>query len=231
MGSGSCDRRVAGALVSRLPVGRSGRREPPDVAISHRAARAFGPTSFGGSDLERGRTPQEEGPPTKLYLIRHGPAAERSPQKWPDDDERPLTREGAKASARAIEGFTRHVDDVDRLFSSPARRARATAELLHEELAEPPALELVDWLAPGAPAVTALAQIKRTAARAGRVAIVGHEPQLGALVGLSVTGEAVSVVRLSKAGAASLEFPRALVPSGARLNWLLTRKQLMARGG
>jgi phosphohistidine phosphatase len=103
--------------------------------------------------------------------------------------------------------------------------------MLRTRLIEPPELELADWLLPGAAAVPALAEIKRRAARARRVVVVGHEPQLGELVGLSATGEAISLIRLARAGAAALEFPRAVIPSGGRLNWLLTRKQLMERGG
>ena len=57
---------------------------------------------------------------------------------------------------------------------------------------------------------------------------VGHEPTLGEAVALGLTGEAVTLVRLSRAGAAALEFSGAVVPGGATLGWLLTRKQLMA---
>jgi phosphohistidine phosphatase len=167
----------------------------------------------------------------KLYVLRHGPAVERSPQRWPNDDERPLSREGTQETGRAMKGLVRQLPEIDRLFSSPARRARATAEMLREQLEEPPDLELAEWLIPASAAVTALAEIKRRAGRARRVVVVGHEPQLGELVGLSATGEAMSIVRLSKAGAASLEFPRAVIPSGGRINWILTRKQLMGRGG
>ena len=56
--------------------------------------------------------------------------------------------------------------------------------------------------------------------------IVGHEPTLAEFVGLALTGEGVSVIRLTKGGAACLEFPSAVRPGSGRLLWLLTRKQL-----
>jgi phosphohistidine phosphatase SixA len=105
-------------------------------------------------------------------------------------------------------------------------RARHTAELLARALDR--ARAPTDWeeLRPGTPAVSILARLNREKARAKEVVVVGHEPTLGELVGLSLTGDAVSVVRLAKAGAAAIEFDRAAVPSGGRLAWLLTRKQL-----
>jgi phosphohistidine phosphatase len=164
----------------------------------------------------------------ELLLVRHGPAAERDPRRWPDDRDRPLTPEGSRATKRAARALARLAEPLDRLVSSPAARARRTAEILREALDEPPELELAEELEPGRTAAELLAKLHPEARSRSRWAIVGHEPTLGELVGLCVVGEAVSPVRLSKGGAALLEFPRAMVPSGARLRWLLTRKQLMA---
>jgi len=58
------------------------------------------------------------------------------------------------------------------------------------------------------------------------VVLVGHEPQLGELVGLALTGDAVSLTRLGKAGAAAVAFPRAIRPGAATLDWRLDRKAL-----
>jgi phosphohistidine phosphatase len=162
----------------------------------------------------------------ELYIVRHGPAAERNPQRWADDDRRPLTPEGVRETRKAVRGFARLVGKVDRLFSSPAVRAHRTAELLLEELKDAPELELMDLLAPGSPAVGILGEMHQIARPRSRVVLVGHEPTLGELIGLAVTGEAVSIARLAKAGAAALEFPRAVLPSAARLTWLMSRKQL-----
>jgi phosphohistidine phosphatase SixA len=71
-------------------------------------------------------------------------------------------------------------------------------------------------------------RLRRTVEADRTVVIVGHEPTLGEFVGMALTGEGVSFARLTKGGAACLEFPRSLRPGSARLLWLLTRKQLGA---
>lgn len=113
------------------------------------------------------------------------------------------------------------------MLTSPATRARRTAEVLRDALGRSPKLTLCDELRPGRTAPEILDCVKHLPRPRMHVAVVGHEPALGELMGLALTGEAISLNRLSKGGAASLDFSRALVPSGARLEWLLTRKQLM----
>jgi phosphohistidine phosphatase len=163
----------------------------------------------------------------ELIVVRHGPSEERSPRRWPNDDDRPLTPEGAEETRRAAKGLLRLVGKVDRFVTSPAERARRTAEILREGWEDPPRLEVAAELAPGAPASPVLAAVSERAKPQSRCLLVGHEPTLGELVGLATMGECVSLVRLAKSGAASLTFDRAVVPSGATLEWLLTRKQLI----
>lgn len=123
------------------------------------------------------------------------------------------------------------VGPLDHLLTSPAARARRTAEVFREALDKPPKLTLCDELRPGNSAPEILECVKQLPRPRSRVAVVGHEPALGELMGLALLGEAISLNRLSKAGAASLDFSRSIVGSGARLEWLLTRKQLMRLEG
>ena len=163
----------------------------------------------------------------ELYLIRHGPAEERDPARWPDDEDRPLTADGEEETGRAARGLARQMEAVDRIVTSPARRARRTAEILREQLGRP--VRLAQWpeLRPDSEAAPILA---RAAAEGGRLVLVGHEPTLGELVSYALTGEAGRLVRLSRAGAASLTFPSRMVPGGAQLDWLLSRGMLVALG-
>ncbi len=164
-----------------------------------------------------------------LYLVRHGPAALRDPQRWPDDTARPLTPEGIRKSRSAAKGFALEVSHLDRIVSSPARRAHQTAKLFGAAFDPPPGIELWEELAPGSPPAPILERLRRTARGPGaQVAVVGHQPGLEQLIGLALTGDGVPLSRFSKAGAASLEFPRAIRPGGARLGWLVTRSQLSA---
>jgi phosphohistidine phosphatase len=162
-----------------------------------------------------------------LYLVRHGPAAPRDPRRWPDDMARPLTPEGVRKTRSAAAGFAREVPHVDRLLSSPARRAHQTAKLFGTAFDPPPGIELWEDLGPGSPPAPILEKLRRTTRSLGaHVMVVGHQPGLEQLIGLALTGDGVPLSRFSKAGAASLEFPRAIRPGGARLEWLVTRSQL-----
>lgn len=118
-------------------------------------------------------------PPTELYLVRHAIAAERGPD-WPDDDKRPLTVEGIARFKSIVKGLQVLDVDVDLIVTSPLVRARQTAELLSAGLASRPSVRALGGLAPGHGAQEVLTQLAR-AARRRRVALVGHEPDLGQL--------------------------------------------------
>ena len=163
-----------------------------------------------------------------LYMFRHGPAEERDPVRWKDDAQRPLTEEGERETRRAAKGFWRIVGNVDRIVSSPAVRALRTAEILSETLGVPRKVSVHEPIAPEAPATAILERAREEGNGVRSILFVGHEPTLGEAVALGLTGEAITLVRLSRAGAAALEFSGAVVPGGATLSWLLTRKQLMA---
>lgn len=168
--------------------------------------------------------------PLELFIFRHGPAEDRDPQRWPDDADRPLTREGVRATRSAVKGFARLAGRPDRIATSPFARARSTAELLARGFRTPPRLETWEELSSGAPADPILARASRLDHRVERIALVGHEPTLGEFAGYALTGEPVPFLKLSKAGAAALLFPRSVAPGAAGLKWLFTREQLIARG-
>jgi phosphohistidine phosphatase len=162
----------------------------------------------------------------RVVVVRHGPAESRDPRKWPDDDHRPLSREGRRETRSAALGLAVLERDVRVVITSPASRARATAEIVRESL------DLVRrclaWpeLGPGATAAAVLARLPEAGPAHSTIVLVGHEPQLGELIGLALTGDAVSVTRLGKAGAAAVQFPRVVRPGAGTLEWRLDRKGL-----
>jgi phosphohistidine phosphatase len=162
----------------------------------------------------------------RLVVVRHGPAESRDPRKWPDDDRRPLSREGRQETRTASDGLRLLERDVRVVVTSPATRARATAEILRESLDLRRACPTWPELEPGSPAAPALARLAEEAPARATVVLVGHEPQLGELVGLALTGDAVSLTRLGKAGAAAIGFPRAIRPGAGTLEWRLDRRAL-----
>ncbi|HEV2428364.1 MAG TPA: histidine phosphatase family protein [Thermoplasmata archaeon] len=164
----------------------------------------------------------------EVYLVRHGPAATRDPARWPDDRRRPLTAAGAREAREAARGFATLAEGVDRIATSPYERTRATAEILRACLGGTGRPTAWEELSSGAPSPPILERLARRPSGAGAIVLVGHEPTLGEFLGCALTGEAVPIARLTKSGAASLSFPRRVAPGAGKLDWLLTRKQLIA---
>jgi len=167
----------------------------------------------------------------RLLVIRHAIAGDRdafAAETGRPDAERPVTPEGRKKMKSAARGLRAAVPSIDVLGTSPFTRARQTAEIVaeaYDDLAvtEVPALAsggsregVLDWL---------------RSQRADLVALVGHEPDLGALIGWLVTGDAAPFVTLKKGGACLLVCPDAPGPGLAQLRWLVTPKLLTRLGG
>lgn len=113
----------------------------------------------------------------QLYLIRHAVAEERG-AAWPDDTLRPLTDDGRARMRKVAKGLVRLGVSLDVVLTSPLVRARQTAELVAAAFdGQPPILELPQ-LEPDTP-YTELLDGLRKYARKKRVALVGHEPDLG----------------------------------------------------
>jgi len=167
----------------------------------------------------------------RVVVLRHGPAEVRDPARWPDDDRRPLTDKGRLQARRAARGLARLVAPVDRIATSPADRARGTAEAVRDVLRARRDAETWEELGSGRLAGPLFERIARTAKNRETVVLVGHDPTLTEFVGLALAGEGIALVRLGKSGAALLEFPASVGPRAGRLLWLLTRKQLSAVGG
>ena len=117
--------------------------------------------------------------PTELYLVRHAIAADRG-SEWPDDTKRHLTERGISRFKDAVKGLRRLDVTVDEIFTSPLVRAAQTAELLAAGLEGKAPVKVLDALAPGHTPASVMSHLARVAKRR-RIAIVGHEPDLGEL--------------------------------------------------
>lgn len=162
----------------------------------------------------------------KVVIVRHGPSEDRDPRQWPDDDRRPLSQKGVAQTRRAAKGIARLAGPVDRIATSAASRAVATAEIVAESLQDSTPVETWGELASGRLAAPIFERLRRTVRSGEEVVLVGHDPTLAEFVGLAIAGEEIPAVELQKGGAALIEFPASVGPGSARLVWLLTRKQL-----
>ncbi len=161
----------------------------------------------------------------ELYLVRHAVAAERGPD-YPDDDLRPLTPEGIERWRTAVAGLRQFGLRVDVVLSSPLVRARDTADLLAAGLKPKPRVVTVEALAPGARVSDVVAAVTAYAGarRASRLALVGHEPDLGELAAKLLGAR--HAVEFKKGAVCRIDVTRALPGGPGMLRWLLPPRAL-----
>ena len=154
-----------------------------------------------------------------LWLLRHAAAEDRA--RSGRDADRPLTDEGRRQARSAGEALRRLEPDVDRVWTSPYRRARETAEAAAAALGLEKTLHETSSLEPSADPSDVLEELRSQGARGAL--LVGHAPHLGLLLGRLVSGGKGSEVPLKKAGLAWLRWDetdsaelRALVPPRVR---------------
>jgi len=162
----------------------------------------------------------------ELYLVRHGVAAERG-KDWPDDSKRPLTPDGIARLRKSARGLAAIGVSFDQIVTSPLVRARQTAEVLAEELKGKPPIATADALAPAGSSAAVMQEIARHV-RNPRVALVGHEPNLGELAAQLIGARAPLEFR--KGGMCRIDFD-VLPPKGTGLlRWFLPPKVMRKLG-
>lgn len=161
----------------------------------------------------------------ELYLVRHAVAAERGP-KYPDDRLRPLTPAGSRQFGKSVPGLTALDVCIDVVLTSPLVRARETAMLLAAGLKPQPAIVEVEALAPGGRLQAVVEAIKSHSKRQKKIALVGHEPDLGELAArlLGARGN----VEFKKGGICFIQMDGATPGGPGTLRWMLTPKALRA---
>lgn len=112
----------------------------------------------------------------------------------------------------------------DRVLTSSLVRARQTALIL-TEIAGWPRAEETPELAPGAPALAVLTLLRQD--RSKRVALVGHQPGLGALITACLIGEGRELpIEMKKNAVACVSFDGSPRAGNAVLKWLATPRML-----
>ena len=164
----------------------------------------------------------------ELYFVRHAPAFQKDPDRWPHDSRRPLTPEGEEEFRLAVRGLARIVPRVDVILSSPFQRAWHTAEILSE---------LDSWPAPQLSPVLAASPRRASPekatlaledyAEAKSVAVVGHQPRLRELAAYLLTGEDDGLeIKIRQGSVTCIRLDGAPAPGTGNLHWLLTPKAL-----
>ena len=165
--------------------------------------------------------------PATLYLVRHAIAAERG-DEWPDDTKRPLTERGVSRFTQCVAGLRWLDAAIDEIFTSPLVRARQTADILAAGVDGKPSVKLLDALAPGHTASAVMGQLARAAKRR-RIALVGHEPDLGELAAQLIG--AGRPLAFKKGGVCRIDVEGLTSRRPGSLAWFVTPKVLRGLGG
>ena len=162
----------------------------------------------------------------ELYLMRHGLAVERGTPGFEDDPVRPLTPKGRRQLRRIAVAMRQMNLRCDLILSSPFVRARHTAEIVAAGLKLKKRLKFSNALAPGGTAAILLRQLARVKPAPEKLLLVGHEPDLGRLISLLVTGGLQLQLDFKKGGLCKLETENLRAGKCATFAWLLTPKQI-----
>lgn len=158
--------------------------------------------------------------PFELYLIRHGVAAERG-DAWPDDAKRPLTEGGMSRMKKSVRGLVRLGVTIDIVLTSPLVRTKQTAEIVAAGMNPRPSLVSLDSLAPAGSHTAVITDLEKHS-RKKRIALVGHEPNIGELAA-RLTGSR-HPIEFKKGAVCRIDLDE-IPPNGpGDLQWLLTPK-------
>ncbi|HMO95670.1 MAG TPA: histidine phosphatase family protein [Tepidiformaceae bacterium] len=151
-----------------------------------------------------------------ILLVRHGIAVERGTPGYEDDSLRPLTPAGRERMVEAARGLER-LFTPQAILTSPLVRAAQTADILQAvyRLGKPQTCrELANGDHPGV-----IARLEEC--DAGSIALVGHEPWMGELLSLLLSGYVSAVEATFKKGACALVRTSDLRPGNCWLEWLI----------
>jgi phosphohistidine phosphatase len=159
----------------------------------------------------------------ELYLVRHAIAEERGPEH-PDDRLRPLTTDGIRRFKEAVRGLRALGIGLDVVLTSPLTRARETAAILGAGLGRRVPIVDVEALAPGGRPGAVLDALAKRPKVHRRVALVGHEPDLGELAArlLGARGS----VEFKKGAVCAIDVDDATPGGPGTLRWLLPPRAL-----
>jgi phosphohistidine phosphatase len=165
-------------------------------------------------------------PVLELYLIRHGIAAERG-EEYPDDSKRPLTSSGMSKLRDQTKGLNELEVCFDIIITSPLVRTKQTAEIIAGTLKEKPQVVTSDALAPAGTPAAVVQELARHAKQA-RIALVGHEPNLGELAARLIGAK--SPIEFKKGAVCRIDF-EVLPPKGVgQLRWFMPPRVLRKLG-
>jgi phosphohistidine phosphatase len=166
--------------------------------------------------------------PQTLYVLRHGIAIKRGDPAYPLDSDRPLTVKGIKRMQRIADGMRRMRVGFDLILSSSYKRALESAFVVARQYETGEAVQTIQALKAEVLPEEVIRTLVDNFSTCGRLLLVGHEPQLSALVSTLTSGSAGARPLLKKGGLCKLQVEGLQLGKCATLVWLLTPRQLMS---
>jgi phosphohistidine phosphatase len=151
-----------------------------------------------------------------LFLFRHAEAEDRASSG--KDADRALTRKG-KESAKVVAALLARLEQIEAIWHSPMARAEETAAIAAKEFPNAAIRETTSLLPETSP-VRVLDEI--SGRQPGDVLLVGHQPHLGELLSLCVTGSDGGSIPMRKASVARVKFAGSHAAPPGKLIYLLS---------
>jgi len=161
--------------------------------------------------------------PMDLLILRHGKAEERG--EGVDEESRTLTKKGIRDIRRVSRWMARSGNIPDLIVSSPLARAKETAEIVADRIAFGAEITFWDELMPGRDPASIAAKVGELEGPSLPL-IVGHEPQLSALLALLIGAGPDARILLDKGGIARIGDLSTGAGGTGMLQWLLTIRQI-----
>lgn len=161
-----------------------------------------------------------------IYILRHGLAVEQGSSGFTKDSDRPLTPKGRRKLRKIGQAMKELELCFDCILSSPYVRARQTAEIIAQRLDLRKKLELSEALTPGGSSRRLIDEINQRDPAPKNLLLVGHEPCLSELISFLISGDTEIEVTMKKSGLCNLSVESLRHSQCARLEWLVTPKQL-----
>jgi phosphohistidine phosphatase len=163
-----------------------------------------------------------------LYLLRHAKAEPRGGM-WKSDSKRPLSPEGEEIMRLVARGMLELDVKIDLIVTSPFARAARTAAIAAEVYKTDKIWTSQNLVPDGEPS-RLIVELNDNYSTLSNIVVVGHEPYLGELLSVLLTGESGMDVNFKKAALCKLTVENLRRGRCATLEWFLTPRQLQKLG-
>jgi len=142
----------------------------------------------------------------EVYLIRHGIAAERG--TYDDDEQRPLIKKGVTRTTMVAQSLVDRGLELDLILTSPLVRATQAAKIL-QQVGVATQTATHTFLKPDGAIAEWLGWLEQNRIQdsQAKIALVGHQPDLGNWAEMLLWGTATNQILVKKAGIIGLTIP------------------------